>query len=192
MARRRIGQQTLRFSGAGGGVSSLDRLAGLIDWAPIEALLSDIYAAAKGEPAWPPLALFKAMLIAVWYDLSDVKLAEALADRAAFRRFCGFAADESTPERTAFVRLRKALIARGLDKALFAAVTHQLKAKAIRVKTGTLVDATIIASARQGDGEARWVKHRGEGGGARLQGARRSRRGDGAGRGSCRHARQRQ
>jgi IS5 family transposase len=30
------------------------------------------------------------MLIAVWYGISDVKLAEALADRASFRRFCGF------------------------------------------------------------------------------------------------------
>lgn len=66
------------------------------------------------------------------------------------------------PERTTFVRLRKALIARGLDKALFAAATRRLKAKAIRVKTGMLVDATIIASARQGDGEVRWVKHRGK------------------------------
>ena len=33
----------------------------------------------KGEPAWPPLALFKAMLHAMWYDLSDVKLVKALA-----------------------------------------------------------------------------------------------------------------
>jgi IS5 family transposase len=133
----------------------------LIEWSPIEALLDDIHAAAKGEPAWPPLALFKAMLIAVWYDLSDVKLAEALDDRASFRRFCGFSSHEATPERTAFVRLRKALIARGRDKALFEAVTRQLKAKAVNVKTGTLVDATIIAAAREGDGDARWVKHKG-------------------------------
>ncbi len=79
MVRRRIGQEVLRFSSAGCGVSSLDQLAGLIDWAPIETLLSDIHAAAKGEPAWPPVALFRAMLIAVRYDLSDVKLAEAPA-----------------------------------------------------------------------------------------------------------------
>ena len=117
--------------------------------------------AAKGEPAWPPLALFKALLIAVWYDLSDVKLAEALDDRASFRRFCGFSSLEATPERTAFVRLRKALIAGGQDKALFEAVTRQLKAKAVSVKTGTLVDATIIAAARESDGDARWVKHKG-------------------------------
>jgi transposase, IS5 family len=161
MARRRIGQETLRFSNAGSGASSLDRLASLIDWTPIEALLSDIHAAAKGEPAWPPLALFKAMLIAVWYDLSDVKLAEALDDRASFRRFCGFSSHEATPERTTFVRLRKALAERALDKVLFEAVTGQLKVKAVRVKTGTLVDATIIASAREGDGDARWVKHKG-------------------------------
>jgi IS5 family transposase len=161
MGRRRIGQETLRLSCLTGGVSSLDRLADLIDWTPIEVLLSDIHAAAKGEPAWPPLALFKAMLIATWYDLSDVKLAEALDDRASFRRFCGFSAHEATPERTAFVRLRRALSDRGLDQALFEAVTRQLKAKAIRVKTGTLVDATIIASACEGDGDARWVKHKG-------------------------------
>ncbi len=161
MARRRIGQEGLGFLHSGGGASSLDQLAGLIDWRPIETLLGDIHAAAKGEPAWPPVALFKAMLIAVWYDLSDGKLAEALDDRASFRRFCGFSAREATPERTAFVRLRKALAARGLDKALFEAVTRQLKAKAVSVKTGTLVDATIIASAREGDGDARWVKHKG-------------------------------
>ena len=29
--------------------------------------------------------MFKALLLSVWYDLSDVKLAEALDDRASFR-----------------------------------------------------------------------------------------------------------
>jgi IS5 family transposase len=91
--------------------------------------------------------MFKALLLAVWHDLSDVKRSEALEDRASFRRFCGFAAHEPTPERTAFVRFRRALIAHGLDRSLFEAVTRQLKTRAIAIKTGTLVDATIIASA---------------------------------------------
>lgn len=55
--------------------------------------------------------MFKALLIATWYNLSDVMLAEALADRASFRRFCGFAREEETPERTAFVRFRCLLLA---------------------------------------------------------------------------------
>jgi transposase, IS5 family len=72
------------------------------------------------------------MLLAMWYDLSDVKLAEALDDRASFRRYCGFSTCEATPERTAFVRFRRALIAHALDKALFDAIAAQLKAQAIR------------------------------------------------------------
>ncbi|SHF58349.1 Transposase domain, partial [Acidocella aminolytica 101 = DSM 11237] len=98
MPRRRIGQEALHFPDSGCGRSSLDQLSGLIDWAPLEAILDDIYGASKGEAAWPPLALFKAMLLAVWYDLSDVKLSEALDDRASFRRFCGFSSQEATPE----------------------------------------------------------------------------------------------
>lgn len=41
----------------------------------------------------------------------------------------------------------------GLDRALFDAVTAQLTAKATTVKTGTIVDATIIASASEDDGK---------------------------------------
>jgi IS5 family transposase len=161
MARRRIGQETFGFKGdRGGRGSSLDSLHALIAWCAVECQLTGLYSATKGEPAWPPLALFKALLIAVWHDLSDVRLAEALDDRASFRRFCGFSAHESTPERTAFVRFRKELVARGLDRMLFEEVTRQLKSKAVTVKTGTLVDATIITSSSEGDGDARWVKHK--------------------------------
>lgn len=52
-------------------------------------------------------------------------------------------------------------MAHGLDKTLFDEITCQLKAKAIQVKTGTLVDATIIASASEDDEEGHWVKHKG-------------------------------
>lgn len=162
MAHRSIGQERLGFASEARSASSLDGLSGVLDWDEIAALLGGIHSNAKGEAAWPPLAIFKALLLSIWYDLSDVKLAEALDDRASFRRFCGFSGTEPTPERTAFVRFRKALIAQGLDRLLFKTVTAQLKAKAITVKAGTLVDATIIASASEEDGDARWVKHKGK------------------------------
>lgn len=162
MAYRSIGQERLGFTVSSGRASSLDDLSRLIDWDRIAGILGQVHSSAKGEQAWPPLAMFKALLLSMWYDLSDVKLAEALDDRASFRTFCGFSRTEATPERTAFVRFRKALIAHKLDRLLFTTVTEQLKAKAITVKTGTLVDATIIASASQGDDDARWVKHKGK------------------------------
>ena len=161
LARRRIGQERLWSSGTRPrGGRSLDEVSALLDWTELDGLLSGVSAAAKGELRWPPLALFRALLLATWRDLSDVRLADALDDRSSFRRFCGFAAHEPTPERTAFVRFRAELVRRGLDRALFAAVTRQLDRRGIVVRIGTLVDATLIPSASTKDEEARWTGHR--------------------------------
>jgi IS5 family transposase len=161
MARRRIGQEDLIARPKARAASSLPELAALLDWAEIDRHLVGISAAGRGERGWPPLALFRALPLATWHDLSDLRLAEALDDRASFRRFCGFAAHEPTPERAAFVRFRRELVQRGLDRALFEAVTCQLEAKGVVLRTGTLVDATLIPSASiRGDGEARWAGHR--------------------------------
>jgi transposase, IS5 family len=163
MARRRIGQEAFGFVRVDRGRNArLDAIGQSIDWAPVTKLLNDIHAAAKGEPAWPPLALFKALLLGLWHDLSDVALAEALDDRASFRRFCGFSSSEATPERTAFVRFRRELVSRGLDAKLFAAVVRQLEAQGLAVKTGTLVDATVISQAAKTDDEAAWCVYGGK------------------------------
>ncbi|MGH7184963.1 MAG: transposase, partial [Pseudomonadota bacterium] len=76
------------------------------------------------------------------HDLSDVRLAEALEDRASFRRFCGFARKEETPGRTAFVRFRRELAASGLDRGLFEAIARDLEAKGATIRKGTIIDAT--------------------------------------------------
>lgn len=78
MSCRRIGQEQFGFAVDRGQHLSLDEPAGLIDWTPVDRSLVVISCSAKGEPAWPPLALFKAMLLSIWHDLSEVKLAEAL------------------------------------------------------------------------------------------------------------------
>jgi IS5 family transposase len=160
MAQRRIGQEAFRFTTKPEGQTSLDALSSLIDWAPADRALAGLYPSAKGEKAWPPLAMFKALLLATWYDLSDVMLAETLSDRASFRRFCGFARDDETPERTAFVRFRRLLVAQGLDRSLFEAIAHDLEAKGACVRKGTLIDATVIGSVSKGDKEAAWAKHK--------------------------------
>ncbi len=91
MARRRIGQEQLAIvDSQRRGDTSLDEMSQLVDWTEIDRLLAGVSAAAKGELGWPPLALFRALLLATWHDLSDVRLAEALDDRTSFRRFCGF------------------------------------------------------------------------------------------------------
>jgi IS5 family transposase len=161
VARRRIGQEQLRgITSDRTGAGALDRIAGLIDWSEIDSQLVDIYAAPRGEHGWPPLALFRAVLLAVWHDLSDVKLAEALGDRVSFRRFC---ASRLPSRRRNVLRscVSAELVGRGLDRALFETITRQLSAKSVAVRTGTLVDATLIASASvHHDADARWAGHR--------------------------------
>jgi IS5 family transposase len=113
----------------------------VLDRAAIDRTLAGISASARGELGWPPFGgclKARALWLASWHELSDVTLAEALDERASFRRFCGFAAHEPTPERTAFVRFRRELVARGLDRMRFDAVTRQLEAKGVMVRTGTL------------------------------------------------------
>lgn len=155
MGHRVIGQEVMGFarSQRRGGLDDLDAA---IDWAPIEARLGRIYASERGERAWPPLALLKALVLAQLYDLSDVALSEALDDRASFRRFCGFSASEPVPERTAFVRFRRELVNHRVDRGLLNAVVRQLDAQGLTVRTGTLVDATIIRAARPDDRQAGW------------------------------------
>lgn len=75
---------------------------------------------------WPPVALFRGLLLTTWHDLCHIRLVEALDNRTSF---CGFVAYEPTPERTAFVQSRRELVKRGLDRVLFGTVTRQLKTK---------------------------------------------------------------
>ncbi|MBX6375430.1 MAG: IS5/IS1182 family transposase, partial [Acetobacteraceae bacterium] len=60
MGQRRIGQGSLAEALLPAGTGSnrrLDRIAGLIDWAPMERLLAPLRAPI-GRPGYPPLALF--------------------------------------------------------------------------------------------------------------------------------------
>lgn len=84
----------------------------------------------------------------------------ALEGRASFRGFCGFARGEAMPERTAFVRFRHLLAARGLAKNLFELITRDLEKKGACVRKGTPIDATVTGPASKSDGEAAWAKHK--------------------------------
>ena len=122
----------------------LERIASLIDWSPFEAILPRAAAPGPGRPSYPALAMFKALLLAQWYQLSDPALEEAMADRISFRRFCGFALDEITPDETTFCRFRLALAHDGRAERLMAELDRQLGARGFLVKEGTMIDATLI------------------------------------------------
>lgn len=150
MARRDYRQFSLAEALVGGKKRKRNRLGRLgemhelIEWNAVDALLAPINSAAAGADGYPPLCLFKALLLSVWYNLSDPKLEDALADRLSFRRFCGFPLDAETPDETTFVRFRKTLREHGLFESLFDLIGQQFDKQGLFIKQGTLVDATIV------------------------------------------------
>jgi IS5 family transposase len=152
----------------------LERIAELIDWTPIASLLAPLTREVGRRPYWR-LAMFRALLLQQWHNLSDPGLEEALADRLSFRRFCGFPWDEETPDHVTIWRFRQGLADAALGEALFAEIVRQIEAKGLVVKAGTLVDASLTAAAVKtpprsagpgaksaADPDAAWTKKGGE------------------------------
>lgn len=124
----------------------LGRIEQAIDWAPVAALLSGLRQPGGGRLTrrWRCSGRF---LLGQWHDLSDPALEDALADRASFRRFCGFSLDARTPDETTLCRFRNALKEAGLGAALFEEVARQLDERGYVLRKGTIIDATLIESA---------------------------------------------
>ena len=129
----------------GGGF--LEDLTKTIKWSAFEVLFARINAHPRGAPGYPPLTIFRIVLLQQWYNLSDPQAEEAVRDRMSFRRFCGIPLDAETPDHSSIWRFRQTIEKLGLSETLLAQVDRQLDARGLIVKRGTLVDATIIAAA---------------------------------------------
>jgi IS5 family transposase len=149
MAHRKVGQLSLADAVVAkrAGNRMLERVAALIDWAAVESLLSGLHAAERGAPSYPPLVMFKAILLQQWHALSDPELEAALADRISFRSFCGLALDDDTPDHVTIHRFRNALRGGALDERLFAEIMRQIDARGLVLRRGTLIDASLVAAA---------------------------------------------
>ena len=120
-----------------------------IDWKPFEIELEKLYCSDNGRPGYPPVAMFKALLLQQWYKLSDPELEEAILDRLSFQRFLGLSFDDSVPDETTVNRFRNKLSDMGISEELFDLLGKQLESKGLIVKKGTLVDASLIAADRR-------------------------------------------
>jgi transposase, IS5 family len=145
--RRELGQLSLAdglVEGGAGRNRQLEQIAALVDWPAFERLLGEVYAAPVGRPSYGPLVLLRCLLLQQWYRLSDPGLEEALSDRLSFRRFVGLALADPVPDHSTLSRFRSELVRRGLTERLLAELNRQLDARGLMVKTGTLIDASLV------------------------------------------------
>jgi len=97
-----------------------------------------------GRPPWEPTMMLKCIMLSKWFNLSDPGLEEALLDRISFRKFVGLSFADATPDETTFVKFRKRIREAKLDDYLFQSVVKHLDSQGFLVRSGTMVDATII------------------------------------------------
>lgn len=126
----------------------LAEMNGIIPW---NRLLDRI------EPHYPkagrgrqPLGLEKMLRIyflQIWFDLSDPAAEDAIYDSESMRRFAGIElSDDKIPDETTILRFRHLLEKHGLTEAIFEEIKDLLEGKGLLLRSGTIVDATIIAA----------------------------------------------
>jgi len=132
----------------------------VVPWAQLVALVKPAYAKGTSGPGRPPIPLERMLRIYFlqhWFDLSDPAVEEALYDISSMRSFVGIdLGREPAPDETTVCKFRHLLEEHGLGKRIFEAVGAHLQRQGLKVSSGTIVDATIIAapsSTKNADGE---------------------------------------
>jgi len=130
----------------------------LINWKPFENKLSKLYHPQIGRPSYPPLMMFKILLLQQWYNLSDLEAEEAIKDRLSFIKFLGLSIEDPFPDETTICRFRNKLFKEGLAETLCKLFNKQLEEKVLLIKKGSLIDATLIKANRKPSSKEREAK----------------------------------
>lgn len=132
----------------------LDGAESVLDWTQLESLMSGIYGSVTGRPSYPLLTMFRALLLGIWYGLSDEQLGQCLARDLLFRKFCRLELDANVPDATTLGRFRSKLVVHELWEILLGEVNRQLEEKRIIMTQGriNIIDATPVEAAQSGGG----------------------------------------
>lgn len=126
----------------------LDTMNRIVPWTDLCAVIEPHYP--KRGNGRPPIGLERMLrihFIQHWFNLADFACEEALYDIDSLRRFAGIDLGcEAVPDATTLLKFRRLLETHHLNEQLFAEVGRVLQSSGMTLKTGTIVDATIIAA----------------------------------------------
>lgn len=126
----------------------LDEMEKVVPWADLVALVLPYLPEGKrGRPPFPPETMLRIHFMQQWFALSDPAMEEALHDMPVFREFAGLEGwDERLPDESTILRFRHVLEKHKLAAQMLQTVNDLLSAKGVMLKSGTVVDATLIAA----------------------------------------------
>jgi IS5 family transposase len=126
----------------------LAEMGAVIPWKRLTDLIEPHYPkAGNGTQPMPLERMLRIHFMQHWFNLSDPAMEDALYDSESMRRFAGIElAEDDVPDETTILRFRHLLEQHRLSEAIFGSIRTLLEQKRLLLKSGTIVDATIIAA----------------------------------------------
>ena len=128
----------------------LDEMNLVVPWGELVSLIAPHAPAPGAKGGRPPFAvetMLRIHFLQQWFNLSDPAMEEALYDTPMFREFAGLdAGEDRLPDESTILRFRHLLELHNLSLQILATVNATLAAKGLLLKSGTVVDATLIAA----------------------------------------------
>ncbi|MFN7990264.1 MAG: IS5 family transposase [Thermoanaerobaculia bacterium] len=124
----------------------LDEMDAVIPWHEFLREVAPFYEEKeRGRKKTELLLLLKIHFLQQFYDLSDPGVEEALYDRASFQRFCGIdLLVDRVPDESTVLHFRHLLEKHRLAERFFARVVERLTKRGLLLRSGSIVDATIL------------------------------------------------
>jgi IS5 family transposase len=126
----------------------LAEMDAVIPWPRLLALIEPHYPkAGNGTQPHPLVRMLRIYFMQNWFNLSDPGAEDALYDSESMRRFAGIElVEDDIPDESTILRFRHLLEKHRLTEQIFAEIRTLLEEKRLLLKSGTIVDATIIAA----------------------------------------------
>lgn len=126
----------------------LDEMDRVVPWSDLVAEIAPFMPEGKrGRPPFPVESLLRIHFMQQWFTLSDPAMEEALHDVPLFRDFAGLGGwDDRLPDESTILRFRHVLEKHKLAERILATVNLLLGAKGLMLRSGTVVDATLISA----------------------------------------------
>ena len=123
----------------------LERMDSLIPWQRLEERIGPYYfRAERGRRPYPLSVMLRVHIVQLCYNLSDPAMEDLLYEAESVRRFAGLRLSEPIPDESTILHFRHLLEGHHLGQGLFEEIKSHLEEQGVRLREGTIVDATII------------------------------------------------
>ena len=128
----------------------LEEMNKVVPWQALVALIQPhargAHQALGGRPPFAVETMLRIHCLQLWWNLSDPAMEEELHERPLYRRFVGLDGAARLPDESTILRFRHLLEKHQLAPQVLATINAGLAHQGLLLKTGTVVDATIIAA----------------------------------------------